>query len=429
MKLLHSKQIGAFGGANFIFNYFDQLGLEDILAEHLPKLGMQCTYGWKDIFYSINSIFYCGGDCMEDLHYLRGHFEGNPYFKMPSPDTALRRMSQLADENQTCRTKRGTVDHTYNINTLLGRLNIEMLKKLRAFDGEVVLDYDNTIVFTEKKDSKMTYKRNYGYQPGICTINEDRILYIENRNGNSDAKSFQHETLERMFGLLAEQGVDMVDGFRADSASYQYDVIREVQKHCRNFYIGCKNDYVEKYFSQITEWEEFIDSTGARVELGEIMITPFEKRYKKDGLEPQQLRMVVKRKPNNSGQGNLFTEDAYEYRGILTDDCFLSKIDVELKYNRRGNMEKQMDIGKNDFGWNNLPFSKLSENTVFMYIMAMCRNLYKSVIELFSEVFNGIKPTFRMKKFLFRFVILPSKWVKRSRQLQLRVFGQIHFKT
>lgn len=366
---------------------------------------------------------------MEDLHHLNPHFERNPYFKMPSPDTVLRRMRQLSCKNQTCRTPRGSVDHTYNFNVQMSRLNIAMLKKLKAFDGNVILDYDNTIVFTEKKDSKMTYKRNYGYQPGICTINEDRILYIENRNGNSDAKSFQHETLERMFGLLAEQGVDMVDGFRADSASYQYEVIRVIQKHCRNFYIGCKNAYVEKYFSSITEWEEFTDSTGAKVELGELMITPFKSRFKKDGLEPQQFRIVVKRKPNKTGQGNLFTEDAYEYRGILTDDCFLSTIDVELKYNRRGNMEKQMDIGKNDFGWNNLPFSKLSENTVFLYFMAICRNLYKSVIELFSVLFKAIKPTFRMKKFLFRFIILPSKWVKGSRQRKLRIFGQVNFRT
>ena len=383
MKLLFSNQISSFGGANFVFDYFDRLGIAGIIDKHLPELGTQSKYSWKDIFYAINSIFYCGADCMEDTHHLKPHFKNSSYFQMASPDTLLRRMRQLSVKDQTCRTKRGTVDHTYNFNETMASLNIAMLKKLGAFDKEIILDYDNTIVFTEKKDSKMTYKKNYGYQPGVCTINEDQILFIENRNGNSDAKSFQHETLERMFVLLAKQGVDMVDCFRADSASYQYEVVKVVQKHSKNFYIGCKNAYVEKYFTQIIDWEEVTDSTGARVEIGELLIAPFEKQFKKDGLEPQTYRLVVKRKPNKTGQGNLFTEDAYEYRGILTDDFFSPKIEVEQKYNRRGNMEKQFDIAKNDFGWDKLPFSNMSENTVFLYFMAMCRNLYKQVITMF----------------------------------------------
>jgi len=51
----------------------------------------------------------------------------------------------------------------------------------------------------------MTYKRNPGYQPGVCTVNEKYVLYIEGRNGNSDAKSFQHDTLDCLFKLLEKQ--------------------------------------------------------------------------------------------------------------------------------------------------------------------------------------------------------------------------------
>ena len=69
--------------------------------------------------------------------------------------------------------------------------------------NDLTIDYDNTILFTEKSDSKMTYKRNPGYQPGVCTINEEQVFYIENRNGNSDAKSFQSDTLNRIFTLTA----------------------------------------------------------------------------------------------------------------------------------------------------------------------------------------------------------------------------------
>ncbi len=67
----------------------------------------------------------------------------------------------------------------------------------------------------------MTYKRDYGYQPGVGILNEQNVLYIENRNRNSDAKAFQLDTLERMFQHLKDNNISRIDKFRADAASYQ----------------------------------------------------------------------------------------------------------------------------------------------------------------------------------------------------------------
>lgn len=92
-------------------------------------------------------------------------------------------------------------------------------------------------------------------------------------------------------------------------------------------------------------------------------------------------------------------------------------------------MEKQFDILKNDFGWSKMPFSKLETNTVFLYLTAICRNLYNKIITTFSQRVKVLRPTDRIKKFLFRFIILPAKWIKRSRQYQLRVYGKISFIT
>lgn len=173
------------------------------------------------------SIYNCGGDCIEDIHTnLRPHFENNPFVNLPSPVTLLKRLSELASENQTCKTKRGSVEHEFNRNEMMCKLNMAILSKLRVFNSqELTLDYDNTIIFNEKSDSKMTYKRDYVYQLGFCTINEEHILYIENRNGNSDAKSFQMDTLQRLFADLTKAGTSKATHFRADAASYQYEVI------------------------------------------------------------------------------------------------------------------------------------------------------------------------------------------------------------
>ena len=45
-----------------------------------------------------------------------------------------------------------------------------------------------------------------GYFPGIASINNYPV-YIENRNGNSNLKYKQAETLKRAYGVLAEFGM------------------------------------------------------------------------------------------------------------------------------------------------------------------------------------------------------------------------------
>ena len=346
MKIQNCKSISAFGGINFVFEYLNKNNFESLYNSYLPTLKKQSKYNWNDIINSLLSIYMCGGDCIEDLHtHLKHHFTNNPYVNIPSPDTVLRRISELTQDNQTCRTKRGDVDHTYNTNQVLEKLNVLMLKKNGVFDSEeIILDYDNTILFNEKSDSKMTYKRNPGYQPGVCTINEQQVLYIENRNGNSDAKSFQADTLKRMFKLMEDNKIKTVDHFRADAASYQYDVIDLLDGKVENFYIGCRNSDVEKYFTQISDWETFTDSCDEPREMAERNIIPFQQQAKIQGKNAKTYRLVVKRKLNKDGQYDVFTQDAYEYRAILTNNTDSSMSQIVFFYNHRGNMEKQFDI-------------------------------------------------------------------------------------
>ncbi|MBK6785992.1 MAG: hypothetical protein IPG79_21300 [Saprospiraceae bacterium] len=49
---------------------------------------------------------------------------------------------------------------------------------------------------------------------GVGILNEQNVLYIENRNGNSDAKAFQLDTLERMFQHLKDNNISRIDKFR-----------------------------------------------------------------------------------------------------------------------------------------------------------------------------------------------------------------------
>src|SRR5690554_144161 len=236
------------------------------------------------------------------------------------------------------------------------------------------------------------------------------------------------QILLRVFDLLESKKVKKIDCFRADAASYQFDVISLLQKKVNRFYIGCRNSYVEKYFSQVTDWEEMKDKDGV-MEVGSIEITPFQNQARLNKSKPRPYRLIVKRKPKKDQQIDIFTQDAYEYRAILTNDFDQDTRSVAAFYNQRGNMERQFDILKNDFGWNNMPFSSLNKNLVFLYFTAIIRNLYNKVIQYFSERNEFLKPNFRMKKFIFRFITLPAKWVKQGRQLKLRIYSSKDYHT
>lgn len=432
MKIQQSSQINAFGGINFVYEDFQTMGLGRLFEKHFPLLSSNSEYNWKDILYSLYSIYFCGGTAIEDIGDKLGpHLKDNPYCKITSPDTLLRRMSDLAVSDRYCRCKRGSVDHQYNSNELLCGINIELLKHLGAFQAPVLtLDYDNTIVYNEKKDSKFTYKKAYGYQPGVCTLNAEHIVYVENRNGNSDAKSFQGQTLGRIFDCLSNQGINKkIDNFRADAASYQFEVVRLVAQHVNNFYIGVRVDYISKYLASIDNWKEYQDSNREKIWIGDILYTPFVKDYKVEDGPPKQYRLVVKRKAKEDGQIDLFTQDAFDYTAIITNDLSKSAPQALSFYHKRGAMEKQFDILKNDFGWNHMPFSSLAQNNVFLILMAMCRNIYHKIINRFCEKFEGIQPISRIKRFIFKIIIVPAKWIRRSRQQFLKIYGHIAFKT
>lgn len=422
VKVLQSTGISSFGGMNFVADYLDEIGIGSLCEAQLPSLASQSTYSWRDVFYALCTIYLCGGDCPEDLnHHIKGHFKNNPKLNIPSADTLLRRLSNLVEKAKKGRTARGVVEHSYCVHGLLEDLMIQMLDKTGVFEqGQMVIDYDNTILFCEKSDSNMSYKRAPGYQPGVATLNREHVVYLENRNGNSDAKSLQSETLQRLFEAW-ERNVDRsIDVFRADAASYQYEVIRVVESKVKHFYIGCRNSYVDKYYSQVTNWKEAIDSEGIPYQVGCIRIKPFTRRSKATGIT--EYRLVVKRRKNKNGQLNLITQDSYDYRSIITNDFEKSAVDIAYLYNQRGGMERVFDVLKNDFGWNNMPFSTLEKNHVFLTFTAMVSNLYRTIISYFSERVKWLSSNFRVKKFIFRFVSLPAKWIRRGRQWQLRIF-------
>lgn len=113
----------------------------------------------------------------------------------------------------------------------------------------------------------------------------------------------------------------------------------------------------------------------------------------------------------------------------MTNNLEQTDDEVVFFYNQRGKAEREFDVMKNDFGWDHMPFSRLEQNTVFLLFTAMCRNLYNYIIHRFSGIYMHLKANFRIKKFIFRFICIPAKWIKHARGVQLRMYCEIAFKT
>lgn len=432
MKILNSPAISPFGGLNFVIEETIKLDINKLLEENLPTLPKQSTYNWFDIIMSYWSVFFCGGDCAEDLSVnLRESFKGNPLVKVPSPDRVLNRLKSLATPSELFTAKRGKKEHQFSLADELNRLNLKMLSLLPDFKKDnVVLDYDNTIIFTEKADAERTYKKENGYCPGVGLVGQ-HVVYVENRNGKSNAHILQHETIDRMATLLKEAGVT-IDVIRADSASYTYEIIKSMENMAKRTFVKARmSESMERAIRGIENWKQ-IQVGDEIMYRGSVNFTPFVHHAKRNKISIDSLieyRLVVTKEARKDGQINLFTGEAFNYSPILTNDFEMTEDEVVFFYNARGAREREFDVLKNDFGWSKMPFSKLEQNTVFLIIMAMCKNLYVHIIEKFSCKTKVLSSHFRIKKFIFRFICIPAKWVQSGRTRKLRLYGSVEFKT
>jgi hypothetical protein len=421
MKITTSlENIHSFGGLNFVSDEFDKLGLPELITNKYGKRSLLATYDFHDIFKNIWMTIFAGGDCAEDIQTnLKGELENITNMKVCSADTILRLQKDLSTEKEIHFSK-NNVKNEFNKNTKLNELNISMLLKTKQLksDGDYTLDYDNQFIPCEKYDSKKSYKMKLGIFPGIATIGK-HVVYFENRNGNSNVKFKQNETLQDVYNLLKTNDIT-IKRSRMDCGSFTKEVIKTISANSELFYIRAQRcEELTEIIKQAKTWEE--------VMIGYKKVAICSIEYKPFG-EEKTYRYVVSREANKTGQLDVIQQDSFIYRAIITNDSTMTDQEVIEFYNQRGASEKIFDELNNDFGWANLPFSFLEQNTVYLIITAMCRNFYLYILEKFSKKIKFVENTFRLKKFIFRFIVVPYKWIKKGGQKTLKLYTDKPYK-
>lgn len=409
-----SSNVSSFAGISFVNNSLNTTGISQLIDNELGARVKTIGFSYSDIIKNLFNIFYSGGDCAEDIQtHLGKHLKSIPGNHVPSADTILRGIKELSTQNTRFTSNQGKI-YDFNINTKLNLLNIKSLLLTRQLkkDSYYDFDYDNQIIATEKYDTKHTYKHTKGYFPGVATIG-NKIVYIENRDGNANVKLEQALTLSRAYNLLKENGIK-INRSRMDAGSYSKDIINEVASNSKLFYIRANK--CAELFRQIIEIEkwETVEINYKIYEVASISFTQF--------FEEENYRLVIMREKSDDNQIDMFTGDTYIYRSILTNDWQSTEKGVIEYYNQRGSSEKLFDVMNNDFGWKHLPCSFMNENTVYLIIMAMAKNFYNYFVENVAKYFEGILPTTRLKRFIFRFISVAGKWIYTGRQWVLKLF-------
>ena len=409
---IKSEKLTPFGGIFSIMEQFDSV-LSPVIDS---TLGRRCRtsigYQYSEIIRSLMSVYFCGGSCVEDVtSHLMPHLSLHPSLRTCSSDTILRAIKELTTENLTYTSKTGN-SYDFNAADTLNRLLLRALLSMGALkQGEVYdVDFDHQFIETEKYDAQMTYKHFFGYRAGVAVIG-NWIIGVENSDGNTNVRFCQKETLKRFFERLEVAGI-IVGRFRADCGSCSEEIVDEVKKHCKQFYIRanrCSSLYDDIF--ALRGWKR-VEINGIEFELNSIIVEKWAgKAY----------RLVIQRQRRIDGNLDLW-EGEYTYRCILTNDYDSTAEEIVKFYNKRGGKERIFDDMNNGFGWNRLPKSFMAENSAFLLLTALIYNFYKALMGKLDVEKFGLKTTSRIKAFVFRFISVPAKWIKASRQYVLNIY-------
>ena len=408
---IKSEKLTPFGGIFSIMEQFDST-LSSIIDSTLGLRSKQYGYQYSEIIRSLMSVYFCGGSCIEDVTpHLMNHLSLHPTLRTCSSDTILRAIKELTQEHISYTSDTGK-NYDFNtadtLNTLL--LNCLLTTGQLKEDGEYDVDFDHQFIETEKYDAKPTYKKFLGYRPGVAVIG-DMIVGIENSDGNTNVRFHQQDTLKRIFERLERNNL-VINRFRADCGSCSEEIVEEVEKHCKSFYIRanrCSSLYDDIFALRGWKTEEI---NGIEFELNSILVGKWKgKAY----------RLVIQRQKRMDADLDLW-EGEYTYRCILTNDYESSVREIVEFYNLRGGKERIFDDLNNGFGWDRLPKSFMAENTVFLLLTALVRNFYKFIMERLEVKKFGLKATSRIKAFVFKFITVPAKWIRTSRQFILNIY-------
>jgi len=331
------------------------LNLLKKVDSYLPGPGSGAGYKASEYVFPLVLMLNGGGRSLEDMRVIRediGLREILPLERVPSSDA-------IGDWLRRSGATGGLIG--------LEKTNRKILKRGLKYNSiiEYTLGVNATGIEAQKESAKMTYKGYKGYMPIVGHLAENGLVVTEEfREGNVAPAAKNLEFLKHCIKQMP--GGKRIRKFRADSASYQADIINFCYKEGIEFAIGADLDEaVVRAIESIPEpeWKEY--QNGHIAEIIHCM-----------NRTEEAFRIIVVRRPY---QGKLFDDEDMQTKYTVVATSIEGKAeDVLGWYNQRGdcseNRIKDLKIG---FGMERMPCGQTYANAVFFRIGTLAYNIYR----------------------------------------------------
>ena len=310
---IKSGTITPFGGIYHVMDVFSNLGLENLTETVVGKRGSSGkAYSYGSIFASLFFSYLCGGECLEDINTLVGHFGQRPDTVLPGADTVGRGLKELSEEDTVYKSEFSGMSYRFNTAEMLNVLLLRMIRRMGLIKtgSHVDMDFDHQFIPAHKHDAKYSYKQDFGYFPGWASVG-GIIVGGENRDGNANVKFRQEDTLRRIMDRMKSELGVVTERFHADCGSFSKEIVRTVEERCNTFYIrasSCSSRHEE--FRCHEEWRT------VEINYEKCDVVSFDMD---DLVEGKSYRLVVQRSPLKDKDGRVQSDlfrPLYTYRCI-----------------------------------------------------------------------------------------------------------------
>jgi len=386
-------------------------------------------------FVILNAV---GGECLEDFDRLRedaglaemlGH-------EIPSPEAARKFLYQFHDEGKITAAKQqlplGQVAYIPGETEPLAGLaqvNRDLLAEVgrRCADQKIAtVDQDATIIESHKREARVTYQGERGYQPMLAVWAEtDLLLADQFRDGNVPAMQEPLRVAQAAFAALPETVTERY--YRGDAACHEHELMAWLRDEQRadgprgfiGFAISARMSPALRQAVEAVpeaEWQPYgnPDPEVFR-ECAEVPFVPTEAYERKD-TEPLRYVAVRIRKR----QGALFADgSAVKHFAVVTNlsEWSAAKL-LEWHRGKAGTIEAVHHVLKNELSAGVLPCGRFGANAAWLRLAVLTHNVLTALkrLALPPELLAA-----RPKRLRFLFFHTAGRLVHHARRIILRL--------
>lgn len=388
-------------GLAFLGEYLDKLGFSGLVDTKLPKPGSNKGISPSSYVSSLIMMLHAGGQYLEDVRLLRDDkgLLRLLNIKVPSADAVGDWLRRIGNQSHA----------------MLGltRVNNELLNQhlsTHKAGGELTLDIDATAIESGKQSAVYTYKGFTGYMPIVGHVDQF-VVAEEFRAGNVAPAANNLEFIKTC--LLQMPEAHPITAIRADSASYQADILNFCHNNKLKYAIGGKmTASLEEEIKAISikDWQNYIDKYGVETDRQVSAIS-----WTMDKTNHPFTIVVIRSKPENE---DLLNRNTYHYHIVATNITDKDNNQLLQWYSQRGeDSENRIKELKSGFAMEYMPCASFEANAAFFRIGTIAYNLS---LLFRSRVLDGKWANAQIKTIRLYIYQVPAKIIRKARSIVLK---------